>query len=118
MSRTDGPWWTGLPGTGWNDELPGDAFAGAVIAQACAEHVLGAPAGRGEVMPRDVEQLAGKICDFLARARDQFDAYLRRVLACIVCSGNVRPPDVPRQLETRYRHVRRMQDALEKAGES
>lgn len=100
--KMDGPWWAGLPGTAWNDELPDDAFAGAIVAAACAEHLFGAPPGRGEWMPGDVDKLTGQLIGFLAAATSPQDAYARRVLVCIVCTGNIKPADIPRALKTRY----------------
>lgn len=108
--RADGPWWTGLPGTNWNDDLPGDAFAGALIAQVSAEHLLGVPPGRGDILPADVDKLAGQLCSFLRQAENPHDAYLRRVLVCIVCTGTIRPGDVVRALKVRYAFMRRQHD--------
>ena len=108
--RADGPWWTGLPGTNWNDDLPGDAFAGAFIAHVAAEHLLGVPPARGDMMPRDVDRLASQLCQFLRDAETPHDAYLRRVLVCIVCTGTIRPETAVRAVKARYAFTKRMRD--------
>jgi hypothetical protein len=79
------PWWLLLPGMNWrtiqSDTWPSDSFANSVCAMACTVRLIrdGQPSARRLYVDQNKE-----LREWLDKAREPEDAYLRRLALCLL----------------------------------